>query len=375
VEVTSQEEQHASLRFTVHDTGIGIPVAKAGELFSPFVQADQSTTRKFGGTGLGLSISKQLVELMGGQIGFESDPDTGTTFWFTVTLEKSNGEGREVWPAAAGVTANRAGCGHRRRQARILLAEDQAVNRDVALAVLNHLGCQGNSVSNGREAVRALQSERYDLVLMDCQMPEMDGFEATRLIRDPATGTLDPRVAIVAVTASAMAGDREKCIRAGMDDYLSKPIEPDSLARILDKWLGAANESPAAPADVPAVPVCDPAVFDGEALLQRVMGKVSLAHKVLHAFLDTAPPQVSNLRRQLAAQDAPAARREAHTLKGAASTVSAPALRSLALEAEQAASAGEWSVIENILPRMEEQLERLRNAIEDTSHIETGSQG
>jgi len=366
VEVAAQDERRATLRFTVRDTGIGIPESKAADLFSPFVQADESTTRKFGGTGLGLSISKQLVDLMGGRIGFESGPGQGACFWFTAAFENSNGGvAAQVWPAVSAAAWSGASSGRDRRQARILLAEDQAVNRDVALAILSHLGYRCDPVPNGREAVRALQSGHYDVVLMDCQMPEMDGYEATRLIRDPATGALDPRIAIIAVTASAMTGDREKCMQAGMDDYLSKPIEPESLARILDKWLGGAQDvSTAAPAPAEARR-SEPAVFDREALLQRVMGKESLAQKVLHAFLETAPSQIQNLRGQVTAKDGIAARREAHTLKGAAATVSAPALRGLALEAEQAAAACEWAAIEKILPRMEDQLERLRLAIED----------
>ncbi len=364
VEVTGQDERRVTLRLTVRDTGIGIPEGKAADLFSPFVQADESTTRKFGGTGLGLSISKQLVDLMGGRIGFESGPGQGACFWFTTALEKSNGAAAaQVWPAVSAAAWSRAGSGRDRRQARILLAEDQAVNRDVALAILNHLGYRCDPVANGREAVKALQAGRYDLVLMDCQMPEMDGYEATRLIRNAATGALDPRIPIIAVTASAMTGDREKCMQVGMDDYLSKPIEPESLARILDKWLGPQEVSAAtAPAETTR---SEPAIFDRDELLQRVMGKESLANKVLRAFLETAPSQLQNLRRQLAARDATAARREAHTLKGAAATISAPALHGLALEAEQAAAASEWTTIEKILPRMVDQLERLRLAIED----------
>ena len=363
VEAASQNENAATLRFTVSDTGIGIEKSKAGGLFSPFVQSDQSTTRKFGGTGLGLSISKQLVEMMGGRIGFDSEPGSGSQFWFTLRLEKAP---ESAVAAKTGVSAPLAAepTALRRRQARILVAEDQPVNVDVMLAVLDQLGCRAESVVNGREAVKALKAARYDLVLMDCQMPEMDGFTATRLIRDPTTGTHDPQIPIVAVTASAMAGDREKCIRAGMDDYLAKPIEPDKLSLVLDRWLGAAPQPEAARASAPLDSPADaPGVFDPAALLKRLRGNRTLAERVVNVFLETAPSQLLTLRRGLEGHDGPAARQEAHALKGAAATIAAPELRSLALQAERAAAAEEWEAIERILPQMDHQLERLRSAI------------
>jgi PAS domain S-box-containing protein len=247
------------------------------------------------------------------------------------------------------------------RQARILVAEDQEANRQVLLAILQDLGYRGDAVANGSEAVNALETRPYDLVLMDCQMPEMDGYEATRAIRDPATQVLNPRIAIVALTANSMPEDRENCIAAGMDDHISKPIEPDILSQTLQKWLSRV-QLPAARAQPVRTPAED-AVFDREALLKRTMGNSRLANKVVQSFLDTAPFQLSNLRQQLETHDRPAARREAHTLKGAAATISAPALRGLALEAEQAATAGEWTRIGDLLPKMEGELERLRRAV------------
>jgi CheY-like chemotaxis protein len=199
---------------------------------------------------------------------------------------------------------------------------------------------------------------------MDCQMPEMDGYDATRLIRDPATKTLNPRIPIIAVTAGAMTGDRERCLEAGMDDYVTKPVDPAMLSRVLDKWLCRAPREETIEAPDPAeTPAGGSAVFDHVALLRRLMGNHALAENAASAFLEAAPFQLMNLRRQLAGEDSQAARREAHALKGAAATVSAPVLRSLALEAEQAAAGGEWTKVEEILPRMEDQLERLRTAV------------
>jgi HPt (histidine-containing phosphotransfer) domain-containing protein len=168
----------------------------------------------------------------------------------------------------------------------------------------------------------------------------------------------------VAVTAGAMSGDREKCMKAGMDDYLSKPVEPDELARVLDKWLCGSppEESIEAPA-LPETPPCASDVYNHAELVRRLMGSKVLAESAVNAFLDAAPSQLLNLRRQLDRQDAQAVRREAHALKGAAATISAPVLREFALKAEQAAAAGEWTRIEELLPRMEDQLVRLKTAI------------
>src|ERR1039457_37855 len=196
VGVATQDERTATLRFAIEDTGIGIAEGQAAALFSPFVQGDQSTTREFGGTGLGLAISRQLVELMGGQIGFESQPGRGSCFHFTARLEKQREGSATTTETAPVPSAPHISAARFLHHARILLAEDHPVNREVMLAVLGKLGYRADPVPNGREAVRALQAAPYDLVLMDCQMPEMDGFEATRLIRTPATRALNPRIQI-----------------------------------------------------------------------------------------------------------------------------------------------------------------------------------
>jgi PAS domain S-box-containing protein len=262
VEAAGQEDGLVTLQFAVRDTGIGVAPEQAGNLFSPFAQADESTTRKFGGTGLGLAISKQLVELMGGHIGCESEPGRGSCFSFTALVEKRPG-GAVALPAATVTSVPDVSAALDKQGLRILVAEDNAVNSQVVLAILNHLGYSAETVVNGSEAVETLKAGQYDLVLMDCQMPEMDGYEATGLIRDPTTGALNPRIPIVALTASAMTGDREKCIAAGMDDYLSKPIRPDSLRRILGKWLGGAQQKVTTDvAHPPENPPEDSSVFD-----------------------------------------------------------------------------------------------------------------
>jgi signal transduction histidine kinase/CheY-like chemotaxis protein len=227
------------LRFEVTDTGIGVPPALQASIFVPFAQADGSTTRRYGGTGLGLSISAQLVALMGGQIGVRSQAGVGSTFWFTARFE------RPLRPVAARHEAAGAEAlsPPTALGARLLMAEDNPINQQVALGLLRRLGYSADVVCNGRQAIAALERERYDLVLMDCQMPEMDGFEATAVIRSTGSRVLDHAVPIVAVTASAMRGDRDVCTAAGMSDYLCKPLRKEELAAVLGRWLSTPTDT------------------------------------------------------------------------------------------------------------------------------------
>ena len=224
----------ALVRFSIRDTGIGISKETQQRLFTPFMQADGSTTRKYGGSGLGLAISKQLVGLMGGEIGVESEPGQGSIFWFTVRLEK-NPEQPFV-PSAPLATAAETGQGDIARPGhlRVLVAEDNPINQMVARAQLGRLGLRADFVENGRQAVEALQRGRYDLVLMDCQMPELDGYAATSEIRRLEGGRT--HTWITAMTAHAMGGDREKCLAAGMDDYLAKPVNTQALREVLQRF-------------------------------------------------------------------------------------------------------------------------------------------
>ena len=246
VSLESEDERTATIRFSVRDTGIGIPANLQETLFSPFTQADGSTTRKYGGTGLGLVISRQLAELMRGKIGLESIEGIGSTFWFTAVFEKHparfgsadekfakiEGEGAmERSVAKAAISKND------KHKIRILVAEDNPVNQKVAQAMLKKMGLQSDVVANGQEAVNALQTIPYDLVLMDCQMPEMDGFEATSVIRRQGSMAQNPPIPIIAMTAFAMQGDKEKCILAGMDDFIAKPVQKRELAELLARWL------------------------------------------------------------------------------------------------------------------------------------------
>jgi|GEM_PF-1409198 len=226
-------ESTATIRFAVTDTGIGIRPEQIAKLFTRFTQADDSTTRSYGGTGLGLAISQQLVEMMGGTIGIESQEGKGSTFWFNVVFELA-----PEMTLLAPVTPTLSGkprTVNTRLDARILIAEDNATNRLVALAQMKKLGYQADAVINGAEAVKALRDDgQYDLVLMDCEMPVMDGYEATHLIR-----AVHPDIPIIAATASATLEDRKRCLTVGMSDYLSKPLDLELLGDMLAKWLPA----------------------------------------------------------------------------------------------------------------------------------------
>ncbi|MDD4447021.1 MAG: ATP-binding protein, partial [Methanothrix sp.] len=245
VSLEREERKNATIRFSVSDTGIGIPESRQNILFSPFTQVDSSTTRQYGGTGLGLAISKNLAELMGGKIGLESKEGKGSTFWFTAVLEKlpdGYGSADEMSDkfdenGAMGSLSKSQLYLKNANKIRILVAEDNPVNQKVAQCMLKKIGLRADVVANGKEAIHALQIIPYDLVLMDCQMPEMDGFEAARVIRQKGSKALNPRIPIIAMTAATMRGDREKCIQVGMSDFIAKPFQKRELAKTLAKWL------------------------------------------------------------------------------------------------------------------------------------------
>ncbi|MBN2375773.1 MAG: response regulator [Sedimentisphaerales bacterium] len=219
------------LRFSVSDTGIGIPEDKQSRIFEKFTQADASTTRQYGGTGLGLAISSQLVKLMGGEIGVKSRKQKGSTFWFSLLLPRASEDDR----VGGNATDSELRAKTLSFKARILLAEDNLVNQKVAQKMLSKMGCSVDIANNGRKAVEMVDREEYDLVFMDCQMPELDGFGATSEIRrrEKETGG---HVKIVAMTAHAMSGDKNRCLEAGMDNYISKPARKEKIVEILEKY-------------------------------------------------------------------------------------------------------------------------------------------
>ena len=231
VDVLRLSDDTIELKISVTDTGIGISSRAQKTLFNAFTQADGSTTRKYGGTGLGLAIVSQLIELMDGALGVDSIEGEGSTFWFTANFECSEHSEKDVSEIKTEEKALP-------EDARILLVEDNPINQMVAQKMLEKLGLKADVANNGVEALKRLEDEAYDLVLMDCQMPEMDGFDATREIRKAGIKSVKLQdLPVVAMTANVMSGDRERCLEVGMDDYIGKPIQREVLADVLGKWL------------------------------------------------------------------------------------------------------------------------------------------
>ncbi len=228
-----EDETTASIRFGVRDTGIGIAEDQRRFLFQPFSRLDHTSIRKHGGTGLGLSISKQLVEIMGGQIDFQSERNEGSYFWFTVPFGKP---AQPAGPAAAPTGRKRASGKFSGKDVRVLVVEDHDLVRALVIKQLAHLGIEARPASSGQEALAAVRGASFHLILMDCQMPDIDGLEVTRTIRK-FEEDLDRHTPIIALTAGAMTGDQEACLAAGMDDYLAKPVDIRQLSQKLDKWL------------------------------------------------------------------------------------------------------------------------------------------
>ncbi len=358
--VEKQNDNQITISFHIADSGIGMRPDQISRLFQPFAQADASTTRKYGGTGLGLVISKQLVDLMGGTIGVDSEPGLGSTFWFTAVFDKVE----QSAPQPASLPKERLGKSFV-SGARILVVEDNPVNREVLLAQLSVLGLQASAVENGAEAVETVAGGGYDLVLMDCQMPVMDGFEATLHIRELHQSDIP----IVAITADAMPADRDRCLHAGMDDYIAKPVELQRLSATLHKWLRVRTGKP--PVSLPAKPAepPNPRTFNQDALLRRLLGDQRLAGAILQSFVADCPSRLNGLRQRIAAADSAGARGAAHALKGAAATVAAETLHALAGAIELAGAAGQVERCKALMPRAAEEFERLRSALENSGWI------
>ena len=275
---------------------------------------------------------------------------------------------------------NQNSSGKRIHGLRILLAEDNITNQQVALGILKKFGLNADIVANGAEALTALEKLAYDLVLMDVQMPEMDGFEASRRIRDPQSAVLNHNVPIIAMTANALQGDRERCLRAGMNDYVSKPINPQVLIETLERWGSSEIMQPESGENQPApqtnlatlslspgdkVSIDELPVFDRKGLLHRIMDDDDLVSLLIKAFLDDLPLQIQALKDYLQAGDVAGVERQAHTIKGAAGNVSGEALRAIAYEMEKNSKSGDLESIRKRMNELEFQAQRLNDAMKE----------
>ena len=365
------------VRFEVRDSGIGLSDEQCRRLFRAFEQADKSTSRKYGGTGLGLALTKRLVELMGGRVGVESDPGRGSTFWFEVPLQRGKGargpEAGDREPLPIRLRKGFSG-------ARILIAEDNEVNVEVVRELLLDVGLSVAVACNGREAVEFCRTEKFALVLMDMQMPELDGTEATREIRRGGANAATP---IIALTANAFAEDRRACLDAGMDDVLTKPVDPDllyeALVRRLSQGGAAAREAQASASAADPKPEiadeCDDALarlqadagVDVAQGLRSLAGKRSKYLELLQRFLDGREEDPDRLEGLLADGDHAAACRLAHSLKGAASALGLTPLVGIAgpLEAmlRAAGTAPDGEQLQAMLAGLREHFTRVRSAL------------
>ncbi len=362
------------LKFCISDTGIGIPKNRMDRMFKPFSQADMSTARKYGGTGLGLAISKQLAELMGGQIGVESHEGKGSTFWFTACFEKRSevrgersvekrsevrGERSEVMgdhpltPYPLPLTPDPLPL----TSIRILLAEDNISNQKVALAILEKLGLSADVADNGRKAVDALRNIPYHFVLMDMQMPETDGLEATRIIRDPDSGVLNFKVPIVAMTANATKEDRQNCLDAGMNDYISKPICPDELLAMLVRYVSANIRQISAKDKKPPGDNCSLTkdIFDPQAFANRLDGDEKVLKRIIKDIPRHIAGQIEKLKTASERKDTDSIRLHAHTIKGMCANISAHKLRDKAHEIEVAGKEGRTDTVYSLTEQLEQE--------------------
>ena len=356
------------LRFQVEDTGIGLTDEQRERLFQPFEQADNSTTRRYGGTGLGLAISRHLIALMGGRIGVESRLGVGSRFWFELPLTPAAGEHPEPILGSEAVmrrqtTVGRLPPAHRGR--RLLLVEDNAINQEVALALLHDMGLNVEVADNGRVAVEMARRTAYDLILMDIQMPVMNGLEAAQAIHAlPGRRELP----ILAMTANAFEADRQDCLRAGLCDHIAKPVDPESLYAKLQRWLPpvAASKVPAA-SERPEVDVADRIArlrtlpgLDVDAGMGRVLNRADTYVRLLQRFVVKAGQATERARQCLTAEDRVELRRVAHELKGMAATLGVEAVRESAQNLEESLCAE--SPMALVQERME-QLEGVRQAL------------
>jgi len=405
-EILEETDQAVLLRFSVQDTGIGIPSDFHQQIFESFSQVDNSHSRRFGGTGLGLSISRQLAELMGGEIGVDSRPGEGSTFWFTTRAQKAAAPRKtdsQSGPLSHPTPTRKAGRptgGRAPRVAerpaknspqemfscRVLLAEDNAVNQELVKTILGKFGCIVDPVLDGEAAVEAFTQKAYDLVLMDCQMPRLDGYQASRIIREKEKAAENTRlVPIIALTAHALDGERNKCLEAGMNDYLSKPFDQKQLHAVLKRWLqaekhavvgfptGLVKEGAAgfysAGGNTPEVSSHESGAFMDPGALARIRaleseGTSDILKSVVDIYFHETPLLLRALRQAAEIGNSSGLKGTAHSLKSSSANLGAKKLASLCQQLETAAVTGDLSNAFKWVEEIESTYDRVRELLE-----------
>jgi PAS domain S-box-containing protein len=350
----------------IQDTGIGISPAAQKQLFQAFTQADGSTTRRFGGTGLGLAISRQLVELMGGEIGLVSEEGHGSTFWFRLPLPKVSRENESMRPIDREETlSNQIQPG-----LHFLVAEDNLTNQMVARGFLEKMGHHADFAVNGNEVLELLKRKSYDAILMDCQMPEMDGYMAARRIRAVEVERGTPPIPIIALTAFAMATDRAKCLEAGMNDYLPKPLRAEELQKALLRCnLAQRNghaRAGAQAARTKSSPPADALVADHVAQLRGLPGRerATLLEEVVEIFLRETPDSLSNLGQLADRRAFVETAKLAHRLAGSAASIGGKYMQAAAQVVESAAARGAAADVTEALAKLDREWQRVKSALE-----------
>ncbi|MBF0550351.1 MAG: response regulator [Deltaproteobacteria bacterium] len=353
----SDETNSMVLLFAVRDTGLGIPMERIEEIFDPFTQVDTSTTKKYGGTGLGLAISKRLVELMGGKIWVESTVDVGSTFYFTAGLE--------LVPESDMALFKKAGAEEEPISIpplKILLVEDDLLNRKFATEVLQGQGHTVVAAVNGKEAMARLMVQPFDLILMDISMPEMDGVTVTKAIRETTSQLFDPHIPIIAQTAFALMGDRERFIAAGMNGYVTKPINIEDLNTVIQEVILPAklkrSESWDQTQDL-ASPAGAPSVFDRQELKKRFKGKEDLLEELFGLFIEDVPKKMTEMSQSIELEDMTKLVKSAHALKGTSATLGAPAINQLATHLVRVGREGNLAEAKLCFERLKIEADRL----------------
>jgi len=378
IRILEESDKQLLLRFEVQDTGIGVAADKLSDLFEAFEQADASTTRIHGGTGLGLTITRRLVLMMGGEVGAESELGRGSTFWFTARIGRSEGQD-STRSSSVGMGAEQQ-LRDRYSDSKILLAEDNAINLEVAVALLSSVGLVTDTAENGRIAVEMARENDYDLILMDIQMPELDGLEATRLIRSSiAPLAINVTTPIVAMTANVFKEDREACMEAGMEDFIAKPVEPGNLFSTIIKWLPAPDEVPdtmlsrVLPSENDSN---NEAVFgqlkrtshqdnaiDPESLNGIFENDHNAQQLLLQKFVLQTNEIFSGFESAYKQRDCEQVRFQCHKLKSSARTVGANSLADLCLALEMAAHNTDWTEIDGLANDLKPAIEHVEDYV------------